>query len=47
MPFILGGLDTTGMVAEFMRSSQAFFNGGTSDLQFDTDKMNEEIKRRP
>jgi hypothetical protein len=47
MPFILGGWDTTAMMAEFMHSSQAFFNGESSDLQLDTDKMSGETKRRP
>jgi hypothetical protein len=47
MPLILAGLDTTSMTTEFMRSSEAFFKGETSDLKFGEDKLNKDIKRRP
>lgn len=48
MPMLLGGLDLTDLMRDFHRNSQALFKGEISALpEGDTDKMNQNLKRRP
>jgi hypothetical protein len=48
MPFLLGELDMTVLMADHMRNSQAVFKGEISELpQVDKDELNARLKRRP
>lgn len=48
MSMLLGGIDLTEMMSDFMNHSQAFFNGEISELpEPDPAEMNERLKRRP
>lgn len=47
MSMLLGGLDLTELMRDFVKNSQAFFNGESPTIEpFDKDEINERLKRR-
>lgn len=48
MPTLLAGIDTTLMMRNLMRNSQAFFKGEIDAMpEIDVEELNRELKRRP
>jgi len=48
MPMIIAGIDTTEWIREFRRNSEALFKGEIPEMpEMSTDKLNEQLKRRP
>ena len=45
---IIAGIDTTEWIREFRRNSEALFKGEIPEMpEMSTDKLNEQLKRRP